>query len=54
MLNSVGIFHARPDVMVTLAQNCGLHVQSCFRHKELNEPDRIVESGFRYDYVRTV
>lgn len=54
VLNSAGMFHASPQVLVPMAQGCGLYLKSYFRHKELNEEGRIVESRFRYDYVFTV
>lgn len=54
VLNSAGIFHAGPQQMLRMAQDCGLRLQSYFRHRELNEQGTIVESRFRYDYVFTV
>jgi len=54
VLNSAVIFYAAPEKMVALAQSCGLRLQTCFRHKDLNQEGKIVDSEFRYDYVFTV
>jgi hypothetical protein len=54
ILNSAGMYHAAPDKMIALAESCGLHIKTYFRHKELNQEGQIVNSPFRYDYVFTV
>lgn len=54
VLNSAGIFFATTKKMVSLAEGCGLRLQTYFRHQDLDEKGKITESHFRYDYVFTV
>ena len=54
ILNSAGMFHAEPEVFISLAESCGLRLKAHFRNKELDEGGRIVDSKFRYNYVFTV
>jgi hypothetical protein len=54
VLNSAGIFYARPEKMVALAENCGLRLKTYFRHKELDRQGKPVDSQFRYDYIFTI
>jgi ubiquinone/menaquinone biosynthesis C-methylase UbiE len=54
VLNSAGIFYAGPEKMISLARSCGLRLQAHFRHKELDEGGKVVDSEFRYDYIFTV
>jgi SAM-dependent methyltransferase len=51
VLNSAGTFYISPDKMIALAHSCGLRLKVYFRHKDLDEEGRIVDSKFRYDYV---
>lgn len=51
VLNSAGIFYARPEELIALAQSSGLHLRAYFKHKDLDEEGHIVESRFRYDYI---
>lgn len=53
ILNSAGMFYATPETMISLAQDCGLRLKSYFRHKELDQTGKIVESKFRYNYIFT-
>jgi Methyltransferase domain len=53
VLNSAGIFYAGPPKMISLAESCGLRLKTHFRHKELDERGRVVDSNFRYDYIFT-
>ena len=34
ILNSAGMFYARPEKMISLAQGCGLRLKTYFRHKD--------------------
>lgn len=54
VLNSARIFYAPPEKMVKLAESCGLVLKAYFRHKDLDEQGKIVDSPFRYDYLFTV
>lgn len=53
ILNSAGMFYATPETMIALAQACGLHLKTYFRHKELDPTGNVVESKFRYNYIFT-
>jgi hypothetical protein len=54
VLNSAGIFFAGPEKMVALAESCGLRLKTYFRHKELDDAGKPVDSQFRYDYIFTI
>jgi hypothetical protein len=54
VLNSAGIYHAHPHKLISLAESCGLRLQSYFRHKELDRNGKVINSEFRYDYIFTV
>jgi hypothetical protein len=54
VLNSAGIFFAGPEKMVALAEGCGLRLKTYFRHKELDDAGKPVDSQFRYDYIFTI
>jgi hypothetical protein len=54
VLNSAGHFYAGPEKMVALAASCGLRLKTYFRHKELDDAGKPVDSQFRYDYIFTV
>jgi SAM-dependent methyltransferase len=53
ILNSAGLFYASPATIIALAEECGLHLKTYFRHKELDERGRPIDSNFRYDYIFT-
>jgi hypothetical protein len=54
VLNSAGMFYAGPEKMLHLAVISGLKLKQYFRHTELDEGGKIVQSKFRYDYIFTV
>lgn len=54
VLNSAGIFYASPEKMVKMAESCGLVLKTHFRHRELNQEGKVVDSLSRYDYLFTV
>jgi ubiquinone/menaquinone biosynthesis C-methylase UbiE len=54
ILNSAEIFYTEPEAFIPLAESCGLQLKSHFRHKDLDDGGKVIESKFRYDYVFTV
>ncbi len=54
ILNSAGIFYAGPEKMISLANVGGLRLKTYFRHQEVDEEGKVVDSPFRYDYIFTV
>jgi SAM-dependent methyltransferase len=54
ILNSAEMFYTEPEAFIPLAEGCGLRLKTHFRHKELDDEGKVVESKFRYDYVFTV
>lgn len=54
ILNSAGIFFATPQHMIAIAEECGLKLQSYFRHKHVNEAAIVSHSDCRYDYIFSV
>jgi SAM-dependent methyltransferase len=53
VLNSAGLFYANPAKVIELAQSCGLRLNSYFKHKEIDQEGRVVDSKYRYDYLFT-
>ena len=51
VLNSAGLYYATPDKLIALAEGCGLRLKTYFRHRDLDELGRVVDSKFRYDYI---
>jgi hypothetical protein len=54
VLNSAGMFYARPETMVKMAESCGLVLKTYFRHQEIDQHGKPVDSPFRFDYLFTV
>jgi Methyltransferase domain len=54
VLNSAGLFYANPGKMIEAGKDCGLRLKTYFRHREIDESGKVVDSKFRYDYVFTV
>ena len=51
VLNAAGLYYSSPEHFVSLAESCGLHLESSFPHKELDSQGRVVDSPYRFDYV---
>jgi len=54
ILSSAGLYYAKPDDFIAVASECGLRLVDYFRHRELDEAGRVVDSPSRYDYLFTV
>jgi len=54
ILNSAGLFIAKPEKLIAMAENSGLLLQTYFRHKDIDEKGKIEESELRYDYIFTL
>jgi SAM-dependent methyltransferase len=54
VLNSAGLFYAKPEKMILLAKSSGLRLKTYFRHQELDGEGKVLDSQFRYDYIFTV
>ena len=51
ILCSGNVFFATPEKFIRMAQQCGLHLISRFKHERLDRSGKIVESQFRYNYL---
>ena len=51
VLNSARMFHATPERLIRMATQCGLKLETYFRHQELDLRGDIVDSAHRFDYV---
>lgn len=54
VLNSAGMFYASPERMISLAESCGLRLQTYSRPKEVDQCGNVTDAKLRYDYAFTV
>lgn len=51
VLNSYGLYHASPERFINLAEQCGLRLQTYFKHIRLHQSGQLMESPYRYNYI---